>query len=241
MLKEIGSVFSFLTIFPTGNANLETVAKYMYLFPIAGIAIGLVVGSIGFGLSFFLDPLIVSLLVVASLALITGIHHTDGLADFADGLMTKGSKEKKIAAMKDLSTGSAGIVAIVLYLIGLIIAISLSTGYQLFLAILLSEIVAKFSMVLMASTGKSASLGSNSPFVELMKNPKKLVVTSIITLIPLVVLGGAPGLIVFAIGITLTLFLGAISTRSFGGITGDVLGSTNELTRLASLLVFVSI
>jgi adenosylcobinamide-GDP ribazoletransferase len=61
MLKEIGSIFSFLTIIPTGSANLETVAKYMYLFPIVGIAIGLLVGSIGFGLSFFLDPLIVAL------------------------------------------------------------------------------------------------------------------------------------------------------------------------------------
>ena len=145
MLKEIGSIFSFLTIIPTSNAKLETVAKYMYLFPIVGIAIGLLVGSIGFGLSFFLDPLIVSLLVVASLALITGIHHTDGLADFADGLMTKGTKEKKLGAMKDLATGSAGIVAIVLYLVGLTVTISMASGYQLFLALLLSEIIAKFS------------------------------------------------------------------------------------------------
>ncbi|MEK6865381.1 MAG: adenosylcobinamide-GDP ribazoletransferase, partial [Thermoproteota archaeon] len=95
MLKEIGSVFSFLTIIPTSNSNLETIAKYMYIFPIVGIAIGLIVGSIGFGLSLFLDPLIVSLLVVASFAILTGIHHTDGLADFADGLMVKGTKEKK--------------------------------------------------------------------------------------------------------------------------------------------------
>ncbi len=241
MLKEIGSIFSFLTILPTSNANLETVAKYMYLFPIVGIAIGLLVGSIGFGLSFFLDPLIVSLLVVASLALITGIHHTDGLADFADGLMTKGTKEKKLSAMKDLATGSAGIVAIVLYLVGLIVAFSLSGGFQLFLAILLSEIVAKYSMVLMASLGKSASVGSNSPFVELMKNRKKLLVTTVITLIPLIVLGGTTGLIIFAAGTTLTLFLLAMSTRSFGGITGDVLGTTNELSRLASVLVFVSL
>ena len=170
-----------------------------------------------------------------------GIHHTDGLADFADGLMTKGTREKKLVAMKDLATGSAGIVAIVLYLVGLIITLSLSTGFQLFLAIFLSEIVAKFSMVLMASIGKSASLGSNSPFVELMKNRKKLAATSIITLIPLIALGGTSGLIIFAIGTTLTLFLVAMAKRSFGGITGDVLGSTNELTRLASLLAFVSI
>jgi len=94
MLKEIGSVFSFLTIFPSSNATLENIAKYMYIFPIVGIAIGLLVGSFGFGLSFFLDPLLVSLLVVASITIITGIHHADGLADFADGLMVMGSKER---------------------------------------------------------------------------------------------------------------------------------------------------
>jgi len=241
MLKEIGSIFSFLTILPTSNSNLETIAKYMYIFPIVGIAIGLLVGSVGFGLSIFLDPLIVSLLVVASLTVVTGIHHADGLADFADGLMVKGTKEKKLAAMKDLSTGSAGIVSIVLYMVGLIIALSLATGYQLFLAILLSEVFAKFSMVLMASVGQSASLGSNSPFVELMKNKKKLAVASIITIIPLVLLGGSTGMLIFGVGIALTIFLVALSSRSFGGITGDVLGATNELTRLASLLVFVSV
>ena len=241
MLKEIGSVFSFLTILPTSNSSLETIAKYMYLFPVVGAVIGLVVGSIGFGLSLFLDPLIVSLLVVASFAIITGIHHTDGLADFADGLMAKGTKEKKLAAMKDRSTGSAGIVTIVLYIVGLIIAISLSTGYQLFLAILLSEILAKFSMVLMASIGKSASLGSNSPFVEMMKNKKKLMLAAIITLIPLIALGGMTGLLLFGVGITLTMFLVGLTSRSFGGITGDIMGATNELTRLTSLLIFVSI
>jgi adenosylcobinamide-GDP ribazoletransferase len=240
MLKEISSVFSFLTIIPTSNSNLETIAKHMYLFPVVGIAIGLIVGSMGYGLSLFLDPLIVSLLVVSTIAIITGIHHMDGLADFADGLMAHGTKEKKLIAMKDLSTGSAGISAIVLCITGLIIAISLSTGYQLFLAILLSEILAKFSMVLMANIGKSASLGSNSPFVEFMKNRKKLLIASVITLIPLIILGGVTGLFVFLVGVVLTLFLITLTTRSFGGITGDVLGATNELTRLASLLIFAS-
>ena len=241
MLKELGSVFSFLTIIPTGNANLETIAKYMYFFPLVGIVIGLIVGSIGFGLSLFLDPLIVSLLVVASITIITGIHHTDGLADFADGLMVKGTKEKKLAAMKDLSTGSAGITAVVLYIVGLIITLSLSSGYQLFVVILLSDILAKFSMVLMASIGRSASMGSNSPFVELMKNRKKIATAAVITLIPLILLGGTSGLVIFGSGIALTIFIVGLSTRSFGGITGDVLGATNELTRLTSILIFVSI
>ena len=241
MLKEISSVFSFLTIFPSSNATLENTAKYMYLFPIVGIVIGLLVGSFGFGLSFLLDPLLVSLLVVASIAIVTGIHHADGLADFADGLMVKGSKDKKIKAMKDLSTGSAGIVGLVLYLVGLIITISLINGFDLFKAILISEILAKFSMVLMASLGNSASLGSNSPFVKIMKDKKKLGAAFVIMLIPVIVIGETTGLLMLGVTVTLTIFLLAISTRSFGGITGDVIGSTNELTRLASLMVFVSI
>ena len=241
MLKEISSVFSFLTIIPSNNTNLETVAKHMYIFPLIGIAIGLLVASIGFGLSFFLDPLIVALLVVGSVAVITGIHHTDGLADFADGLMTKGTKNKKLKAMKDLSTGSAGIASIVLYVVGAIIALSLTSGYELFQAILLSEILAKFSMVLMASIGNSAAVGSNSPFLHIMNDKRRLVVASVITIIPLVVIGGTVGLILFGASIGVTLFLIGLSTRSFGGITGDVLGATNELTRLSSLLIFVSI
>jgi len=241
MLKEISSVFSFLTIIPSNNTDLETVARYMHVFPIIGIAIGLLIASIGFGLSFFLEPLIVALLVVASIAIITGIHHTDGLADFADGLMTRGTKEKKRNAMKDLSTGSAGIVSVVLSIVGVIIALSLTTGYELFQAILLSEILAKFSMVLMASIGKSAAAGSNSPFMQIMKDKRRLAVAGVITIIPLVVIGGTVGLILFGASIGITLFLIGLSTRSFGGITGDVLGATNELTRLSSLLIFVSL
>ena len=241
MLKEIGSVFSFLTILPSSNASLENTAKYMYFFPVVGIVIGLLVGSLGFGLSFFLDPLLVSLLVVTSIAILTGIHHADGLADFADGLMVKGSKSKKLKAMKDLSTGSAGIVGIVLYLIGLTITISLTTGFDLFRAILISEILAKFSMVLMASLGNSASLGSNSPFIETMKDKRKLLLAFIIMFIPIFLLGENTGLVMIGVTIIVTIFLLAISTRSFGGITGDVLGTTNEIARLSSLMVFVSI
>jgi len=241
MLKEISSVFSFLTIIPSNNTDLETVARYMHVFPIIGIGIGLLIASIGFGLSFFLEPLIVALLVVVSIAIITGIHHTDGLADFADGLMTRGTKEKKCKAMKDLSTGSAGIVSVVLYVVGAIIALSLTSGYDLFKAILLSEILAKFSMVLMASIGNSAAVGSNSPFMQIMKDKRRIAIASVITVIPLVVIGGTVGLILFGASIGVTLFLIGLSTRSFGGITGDVLGATNELTRLSSLLIFVSL
>ena len=242
MLKEISSLFSFLTIIPTNSSNLETVAKYMYIFPIIGLIIGGLVGGFGYGLAILdVDPLIVSLLIVTVITIITGIHHTDGLADFADGLMARGTKEKKLQAMKDVKTGSAGIVSIVLYIVALIIALSVDTPLGLFKAILFGEVLAKFSMVLMASIGQSASLGSNSPFIQLMKDKRKLGLACVITIIPLIVLGGALGMIMFAGSIIVTLFLTGIATRSFGGITGDVLGATNELTRLSSILIFVSL
>jgi len=76
--------------------------------------------------------------------------------------------------MKDLSTGAAGIVSVVLYVVGAIIALSLTSGYELFQAILLSEILAKFSMVLMAGIGNSAAVGANSPFMQIMKDKRRL-------------------------------------------------------------------
>jgi len=241
MLREASSVFSFLTILPSPGGTPENTAKYMWLFPIAGAAIGLLVGSMGLALSGFVDPLLVSLLVVVSLAIVTGIHHTDGLADFADGLMAKGSKDQKIGAMKDVSTGTAGTVGIVLYLVGLVVVVSLTGGLDLLRAVLISEILAKFSMVLLASLGSSAAVGSNSPFVHMMRDRRRLAAAFVIMIIPVALIGETAGLVMLGATITLTLFMLAVSTRSFGGITGDVMGATNELARLVSLAVFVTI
>ena len=112
---------------------------------------------------------------------------------------------------------------------------------ELFKIILLSEILAKFSMVLMASLGNSAAVGSNSPFMQIMNDKKRLVAAFAITILPFLFIGEESGLIVFAVGIVITMFMVGLATRSFGGITGDVLGATNEITRLASLLIFVSL
>ncbi len=241
MFRQAASVFSFLTIIPTGSSDLKTVARYMYLFPIIGIAIGLMIGSAGYGLSLFLEPLVVGLLVTAGLVLITGIHHTDGLSDFADGLMVRGTKERKLQVMRDPSVGSAGIVAIVLYVAGAVIALSALKGFELFYAILIGEIVAKFSMVLVASIGPSAWEGSNSSFVDSMKDRKKLVIAAAITVGSIAAFQNNAGFLALGVGIILSLVIVCISRRSFGGISGDIMGATNEITRLSSLLVFASV
>src|SRR5574341_648151 len=242
MLKGISSVISFLTILPsTKNTDLDTVAKNMYLFPVAGVLIGLIIGAAGFGLSSFLNPLIVGLLLTGSIVIITGIHHTDALCDFADGIMAKGTKEKKLKAMRDPTVGSAGVITIVLYAGGMIMSISMMKGFALFQAILLSELLAKFVMVLQANRGSSAWQGLSSPFTQSMKEKKKLAIAAAISIIPIIAIGGITGVIVIAAGVILSLVLLAVANRSFGGISGDVFGATNELVRLSSLLIFASV
>lgn len=242
MFRALSSVISFLTIIPTTkNADLDTVAKNMYLFPVGGAVIGLIVGLAGYGLSLTLEPWIVGLLVTASLVIITGMHHTDALCDFADGIMAKGSKEKKLKAMRDPAVGSAGVIMIVLYVGGMILSLSMMKGFAIFQAILLSELLSKFVMVLQANRGLSAWQGLSSPFTQYMKDKKKLITAAAITTVPIVLIGGFTGVIVMAVGIALSFLLLIVANRSFGGISGDVFGATNELVRLASLLIFASV
>ena len=241
MLKGISSVISFLTIIPSKNVELDIVAKNMYLFPIAGALIGLIVGAGGYGLSLFLQPLIVGLLLTGSIVIITGIHHTDALCDFADGMMAKGIKEKKLKAMRDPAVGSAGVITVVLYAGGMIMALSMMKGYALFQAILLSELLAKFVMVLQANRGLSAWQGLSSPFTQSMKDKKKVGVAAVLSIVPIVLIGGMTGVIVITAGVGLAFLLLVVANRSFGGISGDVFGATNEFVRLSSLLIFASL
>jgi len=241
MFKGISSVVSFLTIIPSKNSELETVAKNMYLFPIAGAVIGLIIGAAGYGLSLFIQPLVTGLILTGALAILTGIHHTDALCDFADGMMTKGTKENKLKAMRDPAVGSAGVITIVLYAAGMILAISMMKGLALFEAILLSELMAKLSMIIQANRGLSAWQGLSSPFTQSMKDPRKLAVAIGLAMIPTVILGGMTGVFVVISCVGLSFLLLAVANRSFGGISGDVFGASNELVRLASLLIFASV
>jgi len=240
LFKRITSVISFLTIIPSKSAELDTVAKNMYLFPIAGALIGLMIGGAGYGLSLYVQPLIVGLVLTGALVIITGIHHTDALCDFADGMMAKGTKEKKLKAMRDPAVGSAGVVTVVLYVAGMIMSISMMKGFVLFEAILVSEIMAKFAMVLQANRGSSAWQGLSSPFTQFMKSPAKLAAAATLAIVPTIILGGITGMIITGVTIGMSFLLLAVANRSFGGISGDVFGASNELVRLASLIIFAS-
>ena len=243
-LRPLQSVLAFLTILPAGkDHDIRYAAKNMYLFPVAGIVVGAMVGAMAFGISLYLHPLIVGLLVTGAFVIITGVHHTDALADFADGLMAKGDKESKRIAMSDPAVGSAGVAALVLYFAGMVIVFHIGTlqGYGILLALITAEVIAKYLMVLLAHRGISAWEGFSSPFTEAMKDRRKVLAATGIMIVTVWFASSYAGLVALVVSLAIAALLKYVSGRSFGGISGDALGATNEVTRLSSLLVLASV
>ena len=228
-----------------GPRALGPAARGMPAFPIVGMIVGLAAGSAGAGaLLAGADPMVAAFVAVAATAVLTGFHHLDGLADAADGLMARGTRARRIAAMRDGSVGAAGTSAVALSCIGAVAGLSLAGGaYGLVLAVVLSEAAAKFAMVLMAAAGRPAAAGSSAVFAAAAHGRAgrlRLAAAAAAAAVPAVVLGGHAGALALAAAAAAALVLVLVSSRSLGGITGDVLGAGNEVARLAAVLVFVS-
>ena len=244
-LKPIQSVLAFLTILPVGKQNQDIyyIAKNMYLFPAAGLVIGSIIGAMALGISDFLHPLLTGFLITGALVILTGVHHTDALADFADGLMAKGSKEVKHKAMLDPAVGSAGVATLVMYFAGMIIVFNIGFGSSLaiFTSIITAEVIAKYVMVLLANRGISAWEGFSSPFIAAMKDRYKMIAATGIMVAIVWFASSYAGFIALIISLMLAQLLKYVSSKSFGGVSGDVLGASNEITRLSSFIVLSSL
>jgi adenosylcobinamide-GDP ribazoletransferase len=246
VFDSIKSIITFLTIIPfhrTSIFDIYYIADRMYLFPLAGAFIGILIGALGYEMSFYLQPFLSGFIITAALMLVSGMHHTDALADFADGLMTKGEKETKHKAMRDPSVGSAGAAALVLYVAGMIIAISgFHQGAKLLTSIITAEVTAKYVMVLQAYTGSPAWEGFSSPFAAAMKDKRKILVATTTT-VPVIwfVGSGYAGILAFSLSLAIGSIIQYASNKAFGGLSGDVLGASNEITRLSSLLFLSSV
>jgi adenosylcobinamide-GDP ribazoletransferase len=260
MLKEIKNLLAFLTILPIRMDNdcLTDSAKYMFLFPLIGALVGLLAGLFGWVSSLFLPGLVVGALALAMLLLLTGLHHTDGLLDFGDAVMYHGTPERKIEIMHDQLTGAGGLTLGIMTILISALCIGQIRSNLLVPGLVAVEVSAKLSMVVGAWAGKAVHKGMSSSFLEAMHGRKgdfrllaAIVISfaiSILSLIATFLFSSGTSLpILFLTGfavviasITSGFIMVLISHRHFGGVTGDVLGATNEISRMVSLIVFLA-
>src|SRR3990170_2574088 len=253
MLKEIKNLLSFLTTIPVRMDKdcLVDSARFMFVFPLIGALLGLLAGLFGWLISVFLPSLVVGGLVLGFLLLLTGLHHTDGLLDFGDGVMAHGSAERKIEVMHDQLTGAGGLtLGIMTYLVTALCIAELNLpitvwGIPVIVPIVvIAEMSAKLSMVVGAWAGKAVHQGMNSSFLAAMHGRKgnaRLVAALAISFgvaVPLLWLAGAVAVLVAVIA---GLVMVGVSHRHFKGVTGDVLGAANELSRMVCLIALLAV
>jgi adenosylcobinamide-GDP ribazoletransferase len=182
--------------------------------------------------------------VLGFLLLITGLHHTDGLLDFGDGVMAHGSPERKIEIMHDQLTGAGGLsLGIITFLMTAFAITELDSAY-IIQGLVVAEVSAKLAMVVGAWAGKSVHQGMSSSFLEAMHGKKgaaRLIASLAISFgIAFPLLSFAGSVVVLA-AILASLAMVAIAHNHFKGVTGDVLGATNELARMVSLITLVAV
>lgn len=246
VVREFKNLLSFLTVLPVKMDNnlLSDCARYMFAFPLIGAFIGLLAGVFGWVAYQFLPGIVVGGLVTAALLWLTGLHHTDGLLDFGDGVMVHGTPERKVEVMHDQLTGAGGLSLGILTMLITALSLGQINAGIIIPAVVVVEVSAKLSMVVMAWAGKAVHQGMNTSFLQFMHGPQgtfRLLVGLLISFaIALPLLRWAGALVILA-GILTSLVMVAIAHRNFNGVTGDVFGATNELARLVSLIALLGV
>jgi|Deesub1362A_J573_1020465.scaffolds.fasta_scaffold00005_36 adenosylcobinamide-GDP ribazoletransferase len=235
MLEGVKGIIGFLTIIPIGgNVELEETARFSWTFPLVGALLAFIAAAVGDLSSLLFSTFISSAIAFFSLLLLTGFHHLDGLLDFGDALMYRGNIEKKRAILDDVNTGVGGFS--IGFFVLLISYLSIVESPNIYLSLILAETSAKFSMVLGLYFGKPFHEGLGRIFME--TNLSKMILSFVIYIgITALLTSLMFSILLSSITIIFSLFIISLSNKTLGGLSGDVFGAMNELTRLVILLV----
>ncbi|MGE5554948.1 MAG: adenosylcobinamide-GDP ribazoletransferase [Methanocella sp.] len=267
-IKVFKDLLSFLTIIPMGGKEdfIFTTAANMYLFPVIGAFIGLLAGLyyvaastivglvLGLVGAYVAIPAVFGMLIpaamtIAFLLVITGLQHFDGLIDLGNALGIRNLHDRKMKAHEWTVTYGGAVLAFAveaLAFFGLfwIVRGSIDT-WLAFSAVFLAEVSAKLAMVTIVWVGKPSHKGLGSIF--LAKAKKKLniaaYVISALLVLPVLYFLAGPLLALVAVAvmfvsIPVAFVMNKVSNNVFGGVSGDMIGATNEVARAVTLILF---
>jgi adenosylcobinamide-GDP ribazoletransferase len=180
-LRVFRGLMAFLTAIPVkmDESFLDIAARYMYLFPVIGALIGVVVGvyarfttTVLFFLSeninafvfsggqeVFLDFVakgLASAMTIAFLLVIIGLQHTDGLVDVGNALgIRKASLEEKVDIAHESAVTRTGAFLALLVMFFTFLIIFLTKTDLMIQALIVAEVTAKLAMVTTGWQGTS--------------------------------------------------------------------------------------
>ena len=257
-IKVFRDLLAFLTIIPVGKTDdfVITSAEAIFLFPIIGGFIGLLGGSYFYACNFlithilefintsiisiptdFLGKFVPAVMTMAFLLVITGLQHFDGLVDLGNAIGIGNMKDRRAMAHAWIVTYKGAMLAIFIEFLAILGIFFLDTSV-VFAAIMASEVAAKLAMVTISWIGKPTHTGLGSIFLETAKNNRNIIayVLAFLILFPFL---GLMGVWIIVISTLMGFVMEKVGKIVFGGVSGDMIGATNEIVR-AIILVFIA-
>src|SRR5690242_7849969 len=245
ILRGVRASFAFFTRlsvggFPYHDRELAWAPAHA---PLVGAVLGAALGALDMAL-LPLGPFAAATIVIGTSMLLTGALHEDGLADTSDALGGGQDRNHVLTILKDSRVGSFGAAALAVSILvraSLLGQLAHASLWALPLAWCGARVSPVWLMILLPYVTPAQSARS-TPIVRpvwgmaLVASAWFLAAAAIISAqgwIPPTRIGLAAAVIA-----TITAVTGLFYRRRLGGITGDFLGATEQLSEMALLAVF---
>lgn len=237
-LRGLAAATQFLTRIPIRLRREPDVARSVPWFPVVGALIGAAAGGAAAGLWHLVAPAVAAALAVTLGLLITGAFHEDGLADVADAFAGGTTVERRLEILKDSHHGTYGVAALCASVVIRVVAVASMPGpLHMFTALVAAHAVGRGAAVGLMGTAPAVSNRGLGADYGQVTTPLRATLGLVIGLaLATAVVGwyAAPlaGVALFSI-----VTVRWLSLRKIGGLSGDVLGTCEQIAECLSLVV----
>jgi len=213
-------------------------------FPLVGAVVGVVAASVLWAAGLVFPVGVAVGLSMAASVLLTGAFHEDGLADTCDALGGAVSRERALEIMKDSRIGTYGAVGLLLVLgLKAVTLAALPLGWALPALVLghTASRAAAVSLIRFMPYAGDVDRAKAKPLARRISTPGFVVAFGWVALGCGLIVACSPDtwgavLLALVLAIVGTLACARWFRCRLGGITGDTLGATQQLTELLVLL-----